>query len=288
VIRFSCPRCKSVLEAPDHQGGDKIECPKCQQRLQIPFPPRNKTILAALIERTPAPETAKAVPIPLYPLPMPPPSLPVLPTNENPPPLPPPVRHQSNDEGAVQDPVEQTENWEPAQPRSHLPSMILALSATAVIAAGIFFSIFYFMPEDKRPSEPEKNHGFGFGGGGKETTRQSVAPRSQPGAFTLWDHLSSPIFMILLFALVGVFWTSCVAVLVWVYRDAQNRSMSGVLWMLIVFFLHFLGLVVYVACRPQGQLVRCTHCSNKRLKYVSACPHCGFSVEAASVTPSAV
>ena len=57
MIRFSCPRCNSVLQAPDHRAGSKTACPKCQQRLQIPVPPPNKpvpppnkTVLAPLVE----------------------------------------------------------------------------------------------------------------------------------------------------------------------------------------------------------------------------------------------
>lgn len=50
MIRFACPRCKSVLEAPDRKAGSKVACPKCQQRLQIPVPPpRNKTILVSFL-----------------------------------------------------------------------------------------------------------------------------------------------------------------------------------------------------------------------------------------------
>ncbi|MGH7171140.1 MAG: NINE protein [Gemmataceae bacterium] len=56
MIRYSCPRCKSVLEAADHEGGAKIACPKCQQRLQIPIPPpTNKTILAPFLGQAPTP-----------------------------------------------------------------------------------------------------------------------------------------------------------------------------------------------------------------------------------------
>ena len=50
MIRFACPRCNSVLDAPDQKAGSKVACPKCQQRLQIPGPPLNKTILAPLVE----------------------------------------------------------------------------------------------------------------------------------------------------------------------------------------------------------------------------------------------
>jgi hypothetical protein len=53
MIRYSCPRCKKALEAPAGFAGQKLNCPGCQQRLQIPqpaalpaAPPLNKTILA--------------------------------------------------------------------------------------------------------------------------------------------------------------------------------------------------------------------------------------------------
>ena len=61
MIRFSCPRCKSVLDSPDQQAGNKIECPKCQQRLQIPLPPRNKTVLGELVLESPT--LTQAVPV---------------------------------------------------------------------------------------------------------------------------------------------------------------------------------------------------------------------------------
>jgi DNA-directed RNA polymerase subunit M/transcription elongation factor TFIIS len=45
-LRFACPRCRSVLEAPIHKAGEKVPCPKCGQRLQVPGPTREKTVLA--------------------------------------------------------------------------------------------------------------------------------------------------------------------------------------------------------------------------------------------------
>ncbi len=54
-IRFSCPRCSSVLESPDNSAGLKFSCGKCGQRLQVPEPPKpppqpplNKTVLGKL------------------------------------------------------------------------------------------------------------------------------------------------------------------------------------------------------------------------------------------------
>jgi hypothetical protein len=44
-----------MLEAPDDQAGAKIACPRCQQRLQIPTPPPNKTVLAPLVSYEAAP-----------------------------------------------------------------------------------------------------------------------------------------------------------------------------------------------------------------------------------------
>jgi TM2 domain-containing membrane protein YozV/DNA-directed RNA polymerase subunit RPC12/RpoP len=43
VIRYSCPNCKATLESSEAEGGSKIACPTCGQRLQVPSA---KTILA--------------------------------------------------------------------------------------------------------------------------------------------------------------------------------------------------------------------------------------------------
>src|SRR5262249_8505339 len=74
MIRFQCPRCRSVLEAPDHRGGAKINCLKCQQRLQIPVPPPGKTLLPPLVSHTPpSPPPMAVIPAGLI-RPVPPPS----------------------------------------------------------------------------------------------------------------------------------------------------------------------------------------------------------------------
>jgi len=38
-------------------------------------------------------------------------------------------------------------------------------------------------------------------------------------------------------------------ILFWVYKDAQSRGMNGALWVILVFFLHLVGLVVYLLVR---------------------------------------
>ncbi len=70
-----------------------------------------------------------------------------------------------------------------------------------------------------------------------------------------------------------------IALLVWVARDAKARGMDGaILWMLLVFFLSLLGLIIYLFARPQGNLVPCPNCGNKKLQASLKCPHCGYGV----------
>jgi DNA-directed RNA polymerase subunit RPC12/RpoP len=47
MIRFACPKCKTVLE---NEPGTKFSCPGCGQRLQAPFPPENKTVMGKLMD----------------------------------------------------------------------------------------------------------------------------------------------------------------------------------------------------------------------------------------------
>lgn len=67
-----------------------------------------------------------------------------------------------------------------------------------------------------------------------------------------------------------------IALLVWVARDAKARGMdSAVIWMILVMFTSVVGLMIYIFSRPQGNLVQCPHCNNKRLQASAKCPHCG-------------
>lgn len=45
-IRFLCPTCKAVMEAPVERAGNKINCLKCGQRMQVPPAERAKTVLS--------------------------------------------------------------------------------------------------------------------------------------------------------------------------------------------------------------------------------------------------
>ncbi len=67
-----------------------------------------------------------------------------------------------------------------------------------------------------------------------------------------------------------------IVLLVWVARDAKSRGMdNAVLWMILVMFTSFIGLIIYILSRPKGDLVQCPHCNNKRFQAGAKCPHCG-------------
>jgi len=67
-----------------------------------------------------------------------------------------------------------------------------------------------------------------------------------------------------------------IALLVWVARDAKARGMDGaILWMILVMFTGIIGLVIYLFARPQGNVIPCAHCGNKRMQVSAKCPHCG-------------
>jgi len=79
----------------------------------------------------------------------------------------------------------------------------------------------------------------------------------------------SPIVAVMWFVIGFVF-------LVWVARDAKARNIdSAALWMVFVLVTGVIGLVIYILARPEGKLVQCPHCHNKRLEVSATCPHCG-------------
>ena len=50
MIRYLCPKCRQLLTAKDAEAGAKLSCTQCGQRLQVPTPPPNKTMLGQLDE----------------------------------------------------------------------------------------------------------------------------------------------------------------------------------------------------------------------------------------------
>ena len=77
-----------------------------------------------------------------------------------------------------------------------------------------------------------------------------------------------------------------VAIMVWVYKDAEKRGMSGVVWGLVVFFVHFIGLLIYFLVRanhpatvksagPEPPSQPCPKCGKSVDQNHAFCPACG-------------
>lgn len=65
-----------------------------------------------------------------------------------------------------------------------------------------------------------------------------------------------------------------IAMLVWVARDARSRGLDPGMWIVLVLLTSFIGLIIYLSARPQGNLVACRHCGNRRLEVGAFCPAC--------------
>jgi hypothetical protein len=93
------------------------------------------------------------------------------------------------------------------------------------------------------------------------------------GAASAGGCLACGGFFIFIFVGAIALW---IALLVWVYRDAKNRSMeNGVIWLIVVLLVGPIGAIIYLFARTKGNLVNCPRCEGKRLEVSAKCPHCG-------------
>jgi hypothetical protein len=104
----------------------------------------------------------------------------------------------------------------------------------------------------------------------------------EQGWFAGWACLSGAmcILPIILFV-VGII------IAIWVYKDAEKRGTSGVLWLIIVLFTGIIGLIVWLVIRPpiggepgqkQQQVSpdrRCPGCGRSIPPDAQVCPYCG-------------
>jgi hypothetical protein len=75
-------------------------------------------------------------------------------------------------------------------------------------------------------------------------------------------------------------------VIFWVYRDAESRGMSGILWALLVFIGNVVGLIIYLIVRnEQGRrpqpppAEKCPSCGQTVGPGFTFCPHCGAKLK---------
>jgi putative membrane protein insertion efficiency factor len=64
-------------------------------------------------------------------------------------------------------------------------------------------------------------------------------------------------------------------VMIWAFKDATARGdTNAILWPILIFFLSIIGLVIYLAVRPKGDMSPCGSCHKQRLATLTKCPHC--------------
>jgi endogenous inhibitor of DNA gyrase (YacG/DUF329 family) len=110
-----------------------------------------------------------------------------------------------------------------------------------------------------------------------------------------WFHGFGTIGRIALFLLPAAFIVLWGAVLIWVYRDAEKRGMSGILWLLLVLIGNIIGLLIYAIVRSETPVRRraegaaaevaccppekCPGCGKPLASGYAFCPFCGKNLK---------
>lgn len=76
-----------------------------------------------------------------------------------------------------------------------------------------------------------------------------------------------------------------ILIAIWVYRDAEKRGSSGVLWLIIVLLTSIIGLIIWLVVRPPigGKKSeperRCPNCGRPIPMDARICPYCSKKFE---------
>lgn len=67
---------------------------------------------------------------------------------------------------------------------------------------------------------------------------------------------------------------------VYVYRDANERGMNGLLWAIVAMFApSFIGIIVYLIVRENYASIACSNCGAQVKAGYNTCPNCGSSLK---------
>jgi RNA polymerase subunit RPABC4/transcription elongation factor Spt4 len=80
-----------------------------------------------------------------------------------------------------------------------------------------------------------------------------------------------------------IFFFIWIAVVIWVYKDAERRGMNGILWALLVFIGNLIGLIIYLIVRSDPSKIPpkeeasqpCSKCQKPVAPGFAYCPYCG-------------
>ncbi|MDH7507188.1 MAG: zinc-ribbon domain-containing protein [Candidatus Thermoplasmatota archaeon] len=84
-----------------------------------------------------------------------------------------------------------------------------------------------------------------------------------------------------------VIWIIFILIAIWVYKDAEKRGSSGVLWLIIVIITGIIGIIIWLIVRPPigGRLQQpgtgriCPNCGRPIPMDARICPYCGKKFE---------
>ena len=102
-----------------------------------------------------------------------------------------------------------------------------------------------------------------------------------------------PYFFAIMLPIMAAIFIVAILLAVWVYRDAESRGESGILWLIIVLITGIIGLIIWLIVRgdkpvissepttkvpPPPQPVQTTQITDAKF-----CPNCGASIQPNSV-----
>ena len=77
-----------------------------------------------------------------------------------------------------------------------------------------------------------------------------------------------------------------ILIAIWVYKDAEKRGSSGILWLIIVLLTGIIGLIIWLVVRPPigggkpaGSDRKCPNCGRAIPMDARTCPYCGKKFE---------
>lgn len=110
------------------------------------------------------------------------------------------------------------------------------------------------------------------------------------------DYTYTPVDQGIFFGLGGlvcgiiiIIWIVFILIAIWVYKDAEKRGSSGVLWLIIIIITGIIGLIIWLIVRPPigghpqqsgvstGRM--CPNCGRPIPMDAKICPYCGKKFE---------
>ena len=86
-------------------------------------------------------------------------------------------------------------------------------------------------------------------------------------------------------ACIAIWFILAIILMIWVYKDAEKRGSSGVLWLLIVLITGIIGLIIWLVVRPKDIAAtgtgmptsdrKCPNCGRNIPMDAKVCPYCG-------------